>query len=158
MDRREIQDRARFLYGDEIQYALAREEGKVDTDVLREKAAIRLTREMSEGDTYALVRATIDSVSRNVERQYVVDLSDGQLQMDGAIRVGSNTICATRFAREEDWVAFDQLRELKFREHAIKRQAERDFIHNEIIPRLRAHGGDATTSEACADLAAKEAA
>lgn len=42
MDRQEIRSRARFLYTDELQYALRREESGFDTDPLREQAAGRL--------------------------------------------------------------------------------------------------------------------
>lgn len=152
MDRRELQDRARFLASDELQYAIAREEAGFDTEVVREKATIRFAREAGDSEIYELCRATIDSIWRGVERQYVVDLNDGQLKIEGVIRTDNRTLLSMKKAREADWIAFDALRQAKLEEHSAKREVEHDFIYNEILPRLRAHGGDPTTAEACADL------
>lgn len=152
MDRREIQERAKFLAADELQYAIAREEAGFDTEVIREKATIRFAREAGDSEIYELCRATIDSIWRGVERQYVVDLNDGQLKIGGVIRTDNRTLLSMKNAREQDWIAFDAMRQAKLDEHSAKRDVEHDFIYNEILPRLRAHGGDPTTAEACGDL------
>jgi hypothetical protein len=158
MDRSDLLNRARFLYRDELQYALAREE-KVDTDAVIERATLRLTREMEGQEIYELVHGLMVGVRRNVDREFVLDVYEGQLKIEGALRVGNSTLVSMKSAREEDWLAFDAIRETKFREHAAKRAVEREFIHEQIIPRLRAHGGSPTTFEACPDLfAVNEAA
>lgn len=158
MDRREIQERARFLYTDELQYALAREQENFNTDAPREKATMRLTREMEGQEIYELCRATIESISRNVERQFVVDVTEGQLRLEGAIRTGNNILISMRNARLEDWLAFDEMRESKFRDHEAKRDIERSFVRDVIVPRLQAAGEDKTTFEACPDLFVNEEA
>lgn len=151
MDRAEIQSRLRVLYGDELQYAIAREE-RFELDPLKEKATMRFAREVGESEVYELVRAALESVARNVERQFIADLRDGQLRLDGAIRIGNSTFCSMQNAREADWIAWDQMREQKFVEHADKRATERTYLHEVILPRLRAHGGNPRTIEAGADL------
>lgn len=146
MDRQEIRERARFLYGDSLQYAIARED-EVDTDAVRENATLRLTREMEGMEIYELCRGMIDSVAKNVERLYIVDFQTGQLKIGSAIRTGDNKLCPTERARLRDWLAFDDIRETVFQAHASKRAAEREAI-SEIVERLQTFGGDPTTFEA----------
>jgi DNA-directed RNA polymerase delta subunit len=155
MDRQEIRERARFLYGDSLQYAIARED-EVDTNSVRENATLRLTREMEGLEIYELCRGMIDSVAKNVERQYIVDFETGQLSIGSAIRTGDNTLCPVEKARLRDWLAFDEIRERVFQSHAAKRAAEREQIA-EIVERLSTVGGDPTTLEACPEkFAAKD--
>lgn len=156
MDRQEIRGRSRDLYSDELQYALDRDD-EVNTDGVRDRATLRLTREMEGHEIYELCRGMIDSVAKNVERQYVVDLDSAQLSLGGAIRTGDNTLCPIERARRYDWVRFDKIREETFAQHAAKRDRERKAIR-EILDRLDAHGGNPTTLEACPDLFDESAA
>lgn len=156
MDRQEIRNRSRDLYADELRYALARED-EVDTDVSRERATTRLTREMEGQEIRELCRGMIDSVAKNVERQYVVDLDSPQLIFGGAIRTGDNLLCPVEKARRRDWRLFDEIREQVFAQHASKRDRERKAIA-EIMARLDERGDDPTTLEACPDLFAEAAA
>lgn len=150
MDRQEIRERARFLYGDSLQYAIARED-EIHTDTVRENATLRLTREMEGQEIYELCRGMIDSVAKNVERLYIVDFDTGQLAIGSTIRTGDNRLVPTEKAHLRDWQAFDDLREHVFQAHAAKRAHERERIA-EIIERLSTFGGDPTTFEACPDL------
>lgn len=150
MDRNELRARGRELYADEMQYALARED-EVLTDTLKERATMRLAREVSEEEVYELCYGTIESVARQVERQFVVDLSNMQLSIGGAIRTSDRTLVPVDRARARDWIAFDALREASFQDHAAKRAREREAIRA-ILARLDAFGGDAATIEACPDL------
>lgn len=155
MDRREIRERARFLCEDELQYAIARDD-KVDTEAVRERATIRLNREIGEGELYDLVRGQIDSVYKGAERNYVLDLSAQQLGIGTAIKVDDNTLVPTPKARLRDWIAFDEIREQVFQQHAAKRVREREAIA-EIVERLQGQE-DATTFAACPDLFEEAAA
>lgn len=148
MDRKEIRDRSRFLYSDELQYALARDD-LVETEKVKERATIRLKREMDGQEIYELCRGMIESVSRGVERTYIVDLASTQLAFGSAIRTGDSTLCPIERARYQDWLAFDEIREQAFIRHAAKRDREREVVHG-ILDRLT--GSDETTLEACPDL------
>lgn len=150
MNRQEIRDRTRYLCEDELQYAIARDDN-VDTEAVREKATMRLVREVSDTETYELVRGLVDSVFRAVERTFIVDLVSGQLGFGKAIRISDNTLRPVERARLRDWIAFDEIREQKFQEHASKRHREREVIAG-IIERLQEHGDEATTGEVCPDL------
>lgn len=150
MDRQEIRERARFLYWDSLQYAIARED-EVDTNAVRENATLRLTREMEGREIYELCRGMVDAIAKNVERQFIVDFETGQLKIGSAIRTGDNRLCPIERARLRDWLAFDDIREQVFRAHAAKRAAEREAIA-EIVERLQTHGENATTLEVCPDL------
>lgn len=153
MNRQEIRDRARFFYEDELQYALARED-RVDTEGVREKATMRLTREMEgqeEEHLFELCRGITDVIARKVDRGFVVDLDSQQLGFGKAIRIDDNTLCPVERARLRDWLAFDEIREQAFQRHAAKRDREREVVA-EIIERLQTHGEDATTLTVCGDL------
>lgn len=152
MDRHEIRSQARYFYNEELRYAMEREDTGFDTDPIRQQAAKRLFRVIQgEDEILDICRGMIESVAKNVERAYIVDFDDGQLVLGGAIRTGDNILCPVEKARLRDWLAFDEIRERVFREHASKRARERDAIAA-IIERLESHGGDATTAEVCSDL------
>lgn len=158
MNRQEIRDRARFLYWDELQYALAREE-RVDTEVVRERSTLRHTREMQGQEAthlFELLRGIHDLVARRVDRDVVIDFDNQQLGFNKAIRIGDNTLVPVDRARLRDWLAFDEIRERAFQQHAAKREHEREEIAA-IIERLQTHGDDATTFEVCPDLFTDEA-
>jgi hypothetical protein len=158
MDRREIRERALELYSDELAYAIDAdsEVAEITLTEIRARAALRLGRAMAEEDISGVWLAYIDAIARTVERHFEVEV-DGQLKIGGAIRVGDLTFVPVAKARERDWLALDERHELKFREHAAKRAREREAIHA-IVDRLRAHGGDPTTFEACPDLFATDEA
>lgn len=149
MDRREVRERARFVYDDELQYALARED-EINTETIRERATIRFVRDLGEDAVYELGRGFIDGIARNVERNHVVDFTTQQLAFHQAIRTGDNILVPAEKARAKDWIAFDEIRERTFQEHAAKRVLERQAI-KQIIDRLYEYGGDPTTIEACPD-------
>ncbi len=156
MQRHEISTRAAEVYADELRYALAREP-EVDTEATRERATLRFAREMEgEENHYFLCRGWIEAVHNRVERSVVVDV-DGQLSVDGAIRVGDNILVPVAKAKVWDWTRFDQIREDKFQQHAEKRSRERQVIQ-EIIERLHSHGGNPTTFEACPEMFGEERA
>lgn len=150
MDKQEIAKRCHALYEDELQYAISRDD-KLDLARCRARAAMRIGREMEGQDISGVWLGYVEGIARNVERGFEIDLSSGQLRLDGAIRTAALSLVPAGKAREQDWLDHDELRELKFREHAAKRARERDAIR-EIVDRLRAHGGDPTTIEACPDL------
>jgi len=156
MDRQEIRERARFFCSDELQYAIARDD-KVDTEAVRERATMRLLREiLTDSERYELARGLVDSVYKRAEREYVVDLSVQQLGFRSTIKVDDNTLVPTTKARYRDWLAFDQIREHVFQAHAEKRAREREAIAD-ILERLQGHE-DATTLDVCPDLFGEVAA
>lgn len=154
MNRDEIRERARFLCDDELQYALAREE-KVDTNAVRERATMRLTREITESEMYELARGLIDGLYRRVERSYIVDLG-GQLGFSTAIRIDDNTLVPTPKARLRDWLAYEVIVDNAFVAHAEAWRKRKDAIAA-ILNRLGGRDDD-TTLDACPDLFGEAAA
>lgn len=150
MNRQEIRDRSRFLIADELAYALARDD-RVNTDAIRERATMRLARDVAEPEVYELCRGMIDAVARNVERDFVVDFNTQQLGFGKALRVDDNALCPVERATMRDWIAFDEIRERAYQNHKAKRDHERDRVA-EIIERLESHGDEARTLEVCPDL------
>lgn len=156
MDRHEIKKRAQELYADEIQYAIARDD-EIDLNTARHRAAMRLGREMEGQDMSLVWVGFVEGIARSAERGFEVDAATGQLRFGDALRVRDLTFVPTPKARLRDWLALDARREEKFQQHAAARDQERAF-YREIVERLRAHGGDPTTFEACPDLFGHEAA
>lgn len=156
MDKRELSKRVTELYADELQYAIARDD-EVDVTKARTRAAMRIGREMEGRDMSAFWIGYVEGIARSVERQFEVDLSTGQLRFQDALRVADLTLVPTPKARVRDWLALDARHEEKFQQHASARSHERDAIR-EVVERLRAHGGDPTTFEACPDLFAEHKA
>lgn len=150
MDKKELRRRVTEIYESELSHALGHDE-EIDLAQCRSRAAIRIGAEMAEEDISAVWIGHVEGIARNVERGFEVDLSNGQLRMDGAIRTAALSFVPATKARALDWTKHDQLREAKFREHASKRSGEREAIR-EIVNRLRSHGGDPTTIEACPEL------
>lgn len=153
MDKDVIRRRALELYSDEIQYAIARDD-EVDLNSAREKAARRLGQEMDGQDMSPVWIGYVEGIARSAERSFEVDPTTGQLRFGDALRVRDLTFVPTPRARVHDWLALDARHEEKFLQHALARGHERDAIH-EIVERMRAHGGDPTTLEACPDLFAE---
>lgn len=153
MDRHEIRKRALELYSDEIQYSIARDD-EVDLNSAREKAARRLGQEMDGRDMSPVWSGYVEGIARSAERSFEVDPSTGQLRFDDALRIRDLTFVPTPKARVHDWLALDARHEEKFLQHALARGRERDAIR-EIVERMRAHGGDPTTYEACPDMFAE---
>lgn len=149
MDSREIKGLALELYSDELGHAIATAD-RIGLQDVRVRAAGRLDHAMATEDMRGVWLAYIDAIARAAERHFEVEV-DGQLRIGGAIRVGDLELVPVEKARERDWLALDDRRELKFQEHAAKRQREREAIRA-IVDRLRDHGGDPTTLEACGDL------
>ncbi len=149
MDRREIRKQASALCEDELQYALARDD-EIDTDAVRERATLRLVRVVGKDEIYELARGLVESVYQRIERAFVIDLSTQQLRIGSAIRTDDNTLVPTEKARYRDWLAFDEIRERVFQEHAAKRETERAAIAS-ILERLQGQD-DATTFSVCPDL------
>jgi len=149
VDKQEIKKRAIELYAGELQYAIAGEE-EVDLDATRHRAAMRLGREMEGQDMSPVWVGYVQGIARDTERGFEVDAS-GQLRFGDALRVRDLTFVPTARARERDWLALDARHEEKLQQFAARRSQERDAIRS-IIDRLRAHGGDPTTFEACPDL------
>jgi hypothetical protein len=150
MDKAEIRQQAVFYYEDELQYAIARDD-KIDLNVCRAKAAMRVARKFEGQDLSPLWLGYIEGIARQVERGFEEDLTAGQLRFDGALRTGDLTFVPTPRMREHDWLSVDERHERKMREHVTKREREREAIRR-IVERLRSYGGDPTTIEACPDL------
>lgn len=150
MDKHEIRKRALELYADEIEYAIARDD-EIDLNHARARASMRLGREMEGQDMSSLWIAYVDGIARAAERGFEVDPATGQLRFGDALRVRDLTFVPTPKARLRDWLALDARHEEKFQQSAAKRERNRDAIRG-IVERLRAHGGDPTTLEACPDL------
>lgn len=150
MDRRTLRRRATELYADELAWAIGSDE-RVELGNPRERAAARLGREMVDSDLSSIWLGYIEGIARATERNFEVDASTGQLRMGGALRVDDLTFVPVAQARIDDWLALDARHEAKLQEHIVSRDRERE-AHALIIGRLRAHGGDPTTFEACPDL------
>lgn len=150
MDKRDFRKRVVEIYADEMQYAIARDD-EVELERIRVRAAMRLSRLMDGQDQSFLWLGYVEGIARQVERQFEVDVSTGQLRFGDALRVRDLTFVPTPKARLRDWLALDARHEEKFQEHAAARSQEREGIRS-IVERLRAHGGDPTTFEACPDL------
>jgi len=147
---RQLQKRAAVLYEDELQYAIARDD-QIDLATCRAKAAMRFGRDLTADDLGAIAVGVIERIARQVERGFEEDLSTLQLRIGGAIRTGDLTFVPSARARVADWLNLDEIREEVFRQHEAKRSRERDAIRS-IVGRMREHGGDPTTIEACPDL------
>lgn len=156
MDRHELRKRVSALYEDELQYAIARDD-EIDLTSCRSRAAMRIGREMEGLDISAVWIGYVEGIARTVERGFEEDLTTGQLRVDGALRTGDLTFVPTPRMRERDWLTVDERHEIKYREHEAARAREQEAIRG-IVERLRAHGGDPTTLEACPDLFAEREA
>lgn len=156
MNRDEIRKRTGDLYEDELQWSIDRDD-QVDIAKARSRAAVRLGREMEGQDISGVWLGYVEAIARNIERRFEIDLTSGQLKIDGALRVGDLTLIPAGRMRLRDWVEFDARREAKYQEHADKRVSERE-VTRAIIDRLRAHGGDPTTLDACPDLFSEQKA
>jgi len=150
MDKREMQERVKFFYADEIQYALARDD-EIDLTTCRARAAIRVGREMEGRDISAVWLGYVEGVARNVEASFEEDITHGQLRLGGAIRVRDLTFVPTPKMRKRDWLTVDDRHHQKLVEHQAKRAREHEVIE-QIVERIDAHGGDPTTIEACPDM------
>lgn len=156
MDKTEIRKRAQELYENELQHANERDD-RIDYGRCRARAAIRIGSEMEGQDISGVWLGYIEGIARGCERGFEIDLASGQLRLDGAVRVGNLAAVPAGKMRELDWLAHDQMRETKLRDHSEKRAHERDAIRG-IVDRLRSFGGDPTTLEACPDLFGEQAA
>lgn len=156
MDKQAIRQRAQALYEDELQYSIARDE-RIDLARCRSRAAVRIGREMEGRDISGVWLGYVEGIARAVERGFEIDLSNGQLRVEGCVRVGNLAAIPAGKMRAADWIEHDAMRENKLREHVEKREHERQQIR-QIVGRLRKHGGNPTTLEACPDLFAAEVA
>lgn len=150
MDKHEIRQRARVLYEDELQYAIARDD-EVDVTRCRARAAVRLGRELDGQDISGIWLGYVEGIAKTIEVAFEDDLSDGHLRFGGTIRTAANRLVPSGKARRQDLIAHDLMREQKFVEHAAKRTAERSAIAG-LVARLDEFGGDPTLFEACPDL------
>lgn len=150
MDKTELRKRVTVLYENELQFAIARDD-EIDLSSCRARAAIRIGQEMEGEDISAIWLGYVEGIARHVERGFEEDLTNGQLRLDGAVRTGDLTFVPTPRMRERDWLAVDDRHQTKLDEHQVKREREHVAVLS-IVGRLRAHGGDPTTIEACPDL------
>ena len=153
MDKHEITRRATFLYEDELQYAIARDD-VVDIDRCRSRAATRLGQEMEGQDTSAVWFGFIEGIAKRVERGFEIDLSVGEMRLGGVLRTAALRLVAADRAREKDLMDWNTMREQKLQEFAAKRSQERPLVQ-QAIDRMREVGGDPTLIEACPDWFAK---
>lgn len=150
MDEHELKRRITELYADELQYAIARDD-EVDVVTCRARAAMRIGREMEGEDISALWLGYVIGIARSVEHAFEDDLSNGVLRIDGAVRTADLVLVPNARMRERDWLAVDERHRLKLAQHRGKFEREHE-ARMAIVERLRAHGGDPTTLEACPDL------
>lgn len=150
MDKAELRHRAVTLYEDELQYAIARDD-EIDLSACRARAARRIGQEMEGRDMSSVWIGYVEGIARGVERGFEEDLRGGQLRLDGAMRTGDLMFVPTPRMRERDWLAVDERHQVKVTQHVEKAAREHAAIR-EIVERLRAHGGDPTTIEACPEM------